>query len=165
VRYYGANATSLTAPLPSRNGGAKVSERGAKRTILVPSPDYPLQNLASGVRDRNMREVLWFCATLAGSAMLTALAILVALNSPFWRDVLAISAYTLLISAVLIFLDMRLPLRERRKRMVPLIGMIASGFAFFGFSVWYFWPMDTSATKDTGQKTTAFSAASSRPAR
>lgn len=86
-----------------------------------------------------MREVLWFVASLAGAAILTALAILVSPKSPIWRTILWGAAYILLVCAVLIFLDMRRPLRDRN-RMLPLIGLVIFGIAFLGCSAWYFWP-------------------------
>jgi hypothetical protein len=92
-----------------------------------------------------MRETLWFVASLAGAAILTALAVIVSPQSPLWRDVLVGGAYVLLVCAVLIFFDMRQPLRERPK-MIPLIGMVVCGLGFLGCVAWYFWP--TAASQD-----------------
>jgi hypothetical protein len=86
-----------------------------------------------------MRETLWFVASLAGTVAMTALAVIVSPRSPFWRDVLVGGAYVLLVCAVLIFFDMRQPLRER-PRMIPLIGMVICGLGFWGCVGWYFWP-------------------------
>jgi hypothetical protein len=86
-----------------------------------------------------MRETLWFVASLAGAAILTALAVIVSPQSPLWRDVLIGGAYILLVCAVLIFFDMRQPLKERPK-MMPLIGMVICGVGFLGCMAWYFWP-------------------------
>jgi hypothetical protein len=86
-----------------------------------------------------MREILWFFASLAGAAIFTALAVIVSPQSPLWRDVLVGGAYVLLVRAVLIFFDMRQPLRERPK-MIPIIGMVTCGLGFLGCVAWYFWP-------------------------
>jgi hypothetical protein len=70
-----------------------------------------------------MREILWFFASLAGAAILTALAAIMPPQSPVWRGILYGGICILLTCAILIFLDMRRPLKER-KRVVPLIGMV-----------------------------------------
>jgi len=67
--------------------------RSDDRSRLFLSPGFPLRGQAQGVRGRNMRETLWFIASLAGAAVLTALAILVSPTSPFWRDILILGAY------------------------------------------------------------------------
>jgi hypothetical protein len=88
-----------------------------------------------------MRETLWFFASLAGAAVLTALAVILSPQSPVWRDLLFGGGYLLLACAVLIFLDMQQPLRERPK-MIPLIGMVVFGLGFLGCAVLYYWPSD-----------------------
>ena len=90
-----------------------------------------------------MREILWFFASLAGAAILTALAVIVSPQSLFWRAVLFGGIYLFLICAVLISLDMRKPLKER-SRMVPLIGMVVFGLGFLGCTIWYFWQQNIS---------------------
>jgi hypothetical protein len=92
-----------------------------------------------GVRTECMRETLWFFASLAGAAILTALAVILPPQSALWSGILYGAIYLLLACAILIFLDMRKPLRERRK-VIPLIGMIIFGLGFLGCAVWYFWP-------------------------
>ncbi len=84
-----------------------------------------------------MREALWFLASLAGAAIMTALAIMVAPDSPFWRDLLWGGVYVFIVCAVLILLDMLQPLRERA-RVLPLIGMVVFGIAFIGCAAAYF---------------------------
>lgn len=86
-----------------------------------------------------MRELLWFFASLAGAAILTALAVIVSPQSLFWKAILFGGIYVLLICALLIFLDMRRPLKER-PRMTPLVGLVVFSLGFLGCSVWYFWP-------------------------
>ena len=102
-----------------------------------------LRENARGVRSWQMREILWFFASLAGAAILTALAVIVSPQSLFWRAVLFGGIYLLLICAVLISLDMRKPLKERSK-MVPLIGMVVFGLGFIGCTIWYIWPQNFS---------------------
>jgi hypothetical protein len=41
----------------------------------------------------------------------------------------------------------------RRRRMVPLLGMVIFGAGFLGCAVWYFWPV--SVTTSTDQRNTA----------
>lgn len=86
-----------------------------------------------------MREVLWFIASLAGAAILAALTVILSPQSPFWRAILHGGIWILMTCAVLIFLDMRQPLKERA-RVIPLIGMVICGLGFLGLATWYFWP-------------------------
>jgi len=97
-----------------------------------------------------MRETLWFFASFAGAAILTALAALLSPASPFWRGIFFGAAYVLFVCAALIFLDMRRSLKER-ERMIPLVGMIVFGLAFAGCAIWYFWPQEAAVT--AGQTT------------
>ena len=102
-------------------------------------PDSDCAILLHRVKTDGMRETLWFVASLAGAAIFTALAVIVSPQSPLWRDILVGGAYVLLVCAVLIFFDMRQPLRERPK-MIPIIGMVICGLGFLGCVAWYFWP-------------------------
>jgi hypothetical protein len=52
-----------------------------------------------------MREVIFFVASLAGAALLTALAVIVAPTSPFWQWVLWSSAGILVLCAIALFVD------------------------------------------------------------
>lgn len=61
----------------------------------------------------------------------------------FWQIIVAIGgALTVLSSAFLIYEYRDL---VRRRRMVPLTGMIVTGILFVAFAGWYFWPGKTEA--------------------
>jgi hypothetical protein len=61
-----------------------------------------------------MREILFFVASLAGAALLTALAVIVAPTSPFWQWVLWTSTGTLVLCAIALFVDIirRVPTKK-----------------------------------------------------
>jgi hypothetical protein len=93
-----------------------------------------------------MRDVILFFASLAGAAILTALAVIVSPQSPLWQAILYGGAYVLLVCAILLFLDWLHPLRDRA-RVISLIGMVIFGLGFVGCGALYFWPSPAVAIK------------------
>lgn len=85
-----------------------------------------------------MREFLYFTASLAGAALLTALGIIYAPALGTWNIVAYVAAGVLSLCAIGLLADI---IRHAdRRKMIPLIGMVVFGGAFFVSAAWYFWP-------------------------
>lgn len=105
-----------------------------------------------------MREFLYFVASLAGAAMLTALAVLYAPELHLWGIVLYISAGILALCAIGLLVDMI-------RRSARLIGIERAGWQFLIgamvcasiFDAWFFWAVYSQAValppkQDVAQK-------------
>jgi hypothetical protein len=103
-----------------------------------------------------MREIVFFVASLAGAAILTALAVLNPEASLLWKNVLSGGITILAICALALFIDIIRCRWPKEHKMIPILGMIICGLGFIGCAAWYFWP--SSASKTEVQRSEALNA-------
>jgi len=85
-----------------------------------------------------MREFVYFIASFAGAALLTALGIIYAPSLGTWTVVAYLAAAILGLCAIALLID--IVRRADRRKMLPLIGMVVFRGGFLGCATWYFWP-------------------------